>query len=72
MKIYKIADSKKGGTSYEKLGHESEKDLGKSNITHVALQDEIIGPINVEESRRKLSMKGCWRAYEFTSRLYNF
>ena len=48
-KLYKFPDEKSGGISYTKVRDEIERDLDISDITAVDLQDDIIGPIIIEE-----------------------
>ena len=47
--LYKFPDEKAGGVTYEKVRDEIEKDLDIEDITAEDLQDEIIGPIIIEE-----------------------
>ena len=47
--LYKFPDEKAGGVTYEKVRDEIEKDLGIEDITAADLQDDIIGPIIIEE-----------------------
>ena len=49
IKIYKFLDEKAGGISYTKVRDEIERDLDISKITDADLQDDIIGPIIIDE-----------------------
>ena len=49
FELYKFPDEKAGGVTYEKVRDEIEKDLDIEDITAADLQDEIIGPIIIEE-----------------------
>ena len=49
FKLYKFPDEKSGGVTYEKVRDEIEKDLDIEDITAADLQDDIIGPITIEE-----------------------
>ena len=49
FELYKFPDEKIGGVTYEKVREEIEKDLDIEDITAKDLQDEIIGPIIIEE-----------------------
>ena len=49
FELYKIFDEKAGGVSYEKVRDEIEKDMDISDITAADLQDDMIGPIIIEE-----------------------
>ena len=49
FKLYKFPDEKVGGITYEKVRDEIERDLDISDITAADLQDDIIGPIIIEE-----------------------
>ena len=49
FKLYKFPDEKSGGVTYEKVRDEIEKDLDIEDITAEDLQDDIIGPIIIEE-----------------------
>ena len=49
FELYKFPDEKSGGVSYIKVRDEIERDLDISDITDVDLQDDIIGPIIIEE-----------------------
>ena len=49
FQLYKFPDEKAGGVTYEKVRDEIEKDLDIEDITAEDLQDDIIGPIIIEE-----------------------
>ena len=49
FELYRFPDKKAGGVTYEKVRHEIEKDLDIEDITAEDLQDDIIGPIIIEE-----------------------
>ena len=49
FKLYKFPDEKSGGITFEKVRDEIERDLDISDITATVLQDNIIGPIIIEE-----------------------
>ena len=57
FELYKFPDEKSGGVTYEKVRDEIEKDLDIENITAADLQDEIIGPIFVEEYREQVTKR---------------
>ena len=54
FKLYKFPDEKAGGVTYEKVRDEIEKDLGIEDITAADLQDDIIGPIIIEEYKEQV------------------
>ena len=49
FELYKFPDEKAGGITYTKVRDEIERDLDISDITDADLQDDIIGPIIIEE-----------------------
>ena len=53
FQLYKFPDEKAGGVTYEKVRDGIEKDLGISEITATDLQDDIIGPIIIDECREQ-------------------
>ena len=53
--LYKFPDEKAGGVTYEKVRAENEKDLDIEDITAADLQDEIIGPIIIEEYKEQVT-----------------
>ena len=55
--LYKFPDEKAGGVTYEKVRNEIEKDLDIEDITAEDLQDEIIGPIIIEEYKEEVSKR---------------
>ena len=55
FELYTFSVSKIGGVTYEKVKNEIEKDLDISDFTATDLQDELIGPINIEEFREQES-----------------
>ena len=58
FKLFKIPDEKSGGISYIKVRDEIiEKDLDVSDITAADLQDDIIGPIVIEEYREQVTKR---------------
>ena len=57
FKLYKFPDEKSGGISYIKVRDEIERDLGVSDITATDLQDDIIGPIIIEEYREQVTKR---------------
>ena len=54
FKLYKFPDEKAGGVTYEKVRDEIEKDLGIKDITATDLEDDIIGPIIIEEYKEQV------------------
>ena len=54
---YKFPDEKSGGISYIKVRDDIEKDLGLSEITATDLQDDIIGPIIIDEYREQVTKR---------------
>ena len=57
FKLYKFPDEKAGGVTYEKVRDEIEKDLDIEDITAADLQDDIIGPIIIEEYREQVTKR---------------
>ena len=55
FELYKFPDEKAGGVTYEKVRDEIEKDLDIEDITAADLQDDIIGPIIVEEYKEQVT-----------------
>ena len=55
--LYKFPDEKAGGATYEKVRDEIEKDLNIEDITAADLQDEILGPIIIEEYKKQLTKR---------------
>ena len=57
FELYKFPDEKIGGVTYEKVRDEIEKDLDIEDITAEDLQDEIIGPIIIEEYNEQVTKR---------------
>ena len=57
FKLYKFPDDKIGGVTFEKVKAEIEKDLGIEDITAEDLQDDIIGPIIIEEYKEQITKR---------------
>ena len=57
FELYKFPDEKAGGVTYEKVRDEIEKDLDIEDITAEDLQDDIIGPIIVEEYKEQVTKR---------------
>ena len=57
FKLYKFPDEKAGGVTYEKIRDEIERDLDIEDITATDLQDDIIGPINIEEYKEQVTKR---------------
>ena len=57
FKLYKFPDEKVGGVTYEKVRDENEKDLDIEDIAAADLQDDIIGPIFIEEYREQVTKR---------------
>ena len=55
--LYKFPDEKAGGVTYEKVRAEIEKDLDIEDITAEDLQDDIIGPIIIEEYEEQVTKR---------------
>ena len=55
--LYKFPDEKAGGITYEKVRDEIEKDLDIEDITAEDLQDDIIGPIIIEEYKKQVTKR---------------
>ena len=55
FELYKFPDEKAGGVTYEKVRDEIERDLDIEDITAADLQDDIIGPIIIEEYREQVT-----------------
>ena len=55
--VYKFPDEKSGGVTYTKVRDEIEKDLDIENITATDLQDDIIGPIIIEEYKKQVTKR---------------
>ena len=57
FELYIFPDDKIGGVTYEKVRDEIEKDLDIEDITAEDLQDEIIGPIIIEEYKEQVTKR---------------
>ena len=57
FQLYKFPDEKAGGVTYEKVRDEIEKDLDIEDITAEDLQDDIIGPIIIEEYEEQVTKR---------------
>ena len=57
FKLYKFPDEKSGGVTFEKVRDEIEKDLDIEDITAEDLQDEIIGPVIIEEYNEQVTKR---------------
>ena len=57
FKLYKFPDEKAGVVTYEKVRDEIEKDLDIEDITAEDLEDEIIGPIIIEEYKEQVTKR---------------
>ena len=55
--LYKFPDEKVGGVTYEKVRAEIEKDLDIEDITAEDSQDDIIGPIIIEEYEEQVTRR---------------
>ena len=55
--LYKFPDEKAGGISYIKIRDEIEKDLDIKDNTATVLEDDIIGPIIIEEYKKQVSTR---------------
>ena len=57
FQLYKFPDEKAGGISYTKVKDEIGKDLDISDLTAADLQDDIIGPIIINEYRELVTKR---------------
>ena len=57
FELYKFPDKKAGGVTYEKVRVEIEKALDIEDITAEDLQDDIIGPIIIEEYEEQVTKR---------------
>ena len=57
FELYKFPVEKTSGVTYEKVRDEIERDLDISDITATDLQDDIIGPIIIEEYRNQVTKR---------------
>ena len=70
FELYKFPDEKAGGVTYEKVRDEIEKDLDIEDITAEDLQDEIIGPIIIEEYKEQVTKRMKDEQYMNTLAIY--
>ena len=69
--LYTFPVSKIGGTTFQKVKDEIEKDLDFSDNSATDLQEEILGPTTIEEYRKEVSKRMKSDKYiEHFSRLY--
>ena len=71
FEFYKFPDEKVGGVSYTKVRDEIEKDLDISDITATDLQDDIIGPIDIDEYREQVTKRMKDEQYVKILSIYN-
>ena len=57
FEFYKFPDERTGGVSYENVKNEIEKDVEITDITATGLQDDIKGPIIIEEYRNQVTKR---------------
>ena len=57
FKLYKLPDEKRGGIPYIKVRDDIERDLGISDNTATDLQDDIIGPMIIDEYREQVTKR---------------
>ena len=57
LQLYNFPDEKAVGVSYTKVRDEIERDLDISDNTATDLQDDIIGPNNIEEYREQVTKR---------------
>ena len=57
FELYKFPDEKAGGVTYEKVRDEIERDLDIEDITAEDKQDDIIGPIIIEEYKKQVTKR---------------
>ena len=57
FQLYKFPDEKAGGITYEKVRDEIEKDLDIEDITAEDLEDDIKGPIIIEEYNEQVTKR---------------
>ena len=70
LQLFKFPDEKAGGVSYIKVRDQMEKDLDNSDITAADLQDDIIGPIVIEEHREQVTKRMKDDKYMYILGLY--
>ena len=71
FELYKFPDEKAGGVTYEKVRDEIEKDLDIEDITATDLQDDIIGPIIIEEYNEQVTKRMEDEQYMNILAIYN-
>ena len=71
LKLYKFPDEKAGGITYTKVRDEIEKDLDIEDITATDLQDDIIGPIIIEEYNEQVTKRMKDEQYMNILAIYN-
>ena len=57
FKLHKFPDGKAGGNSYKKVRGEIERNLDIEDITDADLEDDIIGPIIIEEYEEQVAKR---------------
>ena len=57
FELFKFPEDKIGGFSYIKVRDEVERDLDISDITATDLQDDILGPIIIEEYKEQVTKR---------------
>ena len=57
FELYKFPYERAGGITYEKVRDEIEKDLDIEDITAADLQDDMIGPIIIDEYREQVTKR---------------
>ena len=57
FEVFKFPEDKVGGISYIKVRDEIERDLEISDITDADLQDDVIGPIIIEECKKQVTKR---------------
>ena len=57
FELHKFPEEKIGGISYIKVRDEVERDLDISDITDTDLQDDLIGPIIIEEYKKQVTKR---------------
>ena len=57
FELYKYPYGNSVSVSYEKVGDEIEKDLDISDITAIDLEDDILGPIIINEYRNQATKR---------------
>ena len=57
LQLYIFPDEEAAGVTYEKVRDEIERDLDFADITAADLQDDIIGPITIEDYREQVTKR---------------